>query len=296
MIIPPFLSTGDKVGLIATAKKLDEKNTLYGIDILKSWGLDVQVGKHAFKAFHQFAGTDDQRAQDLQHMIDDPEIKAIFAARGGYGSTRIIDRIRFDMLLRHPKWICGFSDITAILFQLYKFGVAGFHSPMPSFFHATDKKSLDFMKGCLFGEKKNINTQTHPLNRKGEAKGTLIGGNLSIICHILGTTTEVKTNGNILFIEDVGEELYRIDRMIVQLKRAGLLRDLSGLIVGQFSEIEDDDSFGINVMEIVLAHTNEFDFPLAFDFPVGHTKENLTLPVGMEASLTINDTEVELSC
>jgi muramoyltetrapeptide carboxypeptidase len=297
MIIPPFLSTGDKVGVIATAKKVNKESTLQGIDMLKKWGLKVQLGEHLFDTFHQFAGTDQQRAHDLQQMIDNPEIRAIFIARGGYGTTRIIDDINFDSLLRKPKWICGFSDITAILLHLYDMGIASFHSPMPAFFYENDQKALDFMRNSLFGQKKNISAQAHPLNRLGEANGKLIGGNLSIICHMIGSATRIMTDGNILFLEDVGEQLYKIDRMMVQLKRAGLLGKLSGLIVGQFTDMEDgEESFGLDVLEIIHHHTSEFDYPLAFDFPIGHTNENMAIPVGVEGRLKISKMGTELSC
>lgn len=297
MIIPPFLNQGDKVCVIATAKKLDKENTLRGIEILRLWGLQVTVGDHAFDSFHQFAGTDAHRAQDLQRALDDPEIKSIFTARGGYGTTRIIDDLNFERFLDSPKWICGFSDITAIHFQLFKLGIASLHSPMPSFFHAVDKASIAFMRKSLFGGTDKISVTSHPLNKKGEVSGRLIGGNLSIICHLLGTATKVDTTDTILFIEDVGEQFYRIDRMMVQLKRAGLLNDLAGLVVGQFSEIEGDkDSFGFDAMEIISAHTAEFDYPIAFNFPIGHTKENLSVPVGIVGKLLVNESISELSC
>ena len=285
------------MGIVATAKKVDKENTLQGIGMLKQWGLEVKIGEHLFQTHHQFAGTDEQRAQDLQRMIDDPEISAIFMARGGYGTTRIIDDISFDALLSQPKWICGFSDITAVLIHLFDMGIASLHGPMPAFFHENDQESLESLRSSLFGEKKEITTKALQLNRAGEAQGKLIGGNLSMICHIIGTPTRITTDGSILFLEDVGERLYRIDRMMVQLKRAGLLNRLSGLVVGQFSEMEDsDDSFGLDAMEIVHAHTSQFDYPVAFDFPVGHSKTNLTLPVGAEARLKIDDNGSQLSC
>jgi muramoyltetrapeptide carboxypeptidase len=297
MIIPPFISKGDKVGIVATAKKVDKENTLQGIGMLKQWGLEVKMGEHLFAAHHQFAGSDEQRAYDLQQMIDDPEIRAIFIARGGYGTTRIIDDVSFNALLSQPKWICGFSDITAILIHLFDMGIASFHAPMPAFFHENDQESLAFLRSSLFGEKKTMTAKAHRLNQVGTARGKLIGGNLSMICHIIGTATRINTDGMILFLEDVGEQLYRIDRMMVQLKRAGLLNRLSALIVGEFTEMEDsDDSFGLDALEIVHAHTCEFDYPVAFNFPVGHSKTNLALPVGAEARLTIDDFGSHLSC
>ncbi len=290
MIIPEYLASGDKVGIVATAKKLDKDSTINGINVLKSWGLEVISGRHLFESSYQFAGTDKQRADDFQKMIDEPEIKAIFLARGGYGSTRIIDQIKFDALKSSPKWICGFSDITAIHLQLRNLGIASMHAPMPSFFHSTDQESLQWFMKLIFGEKSRFAIKHHRLNNEGEVKGRLIGGNLSIICHTIGTKSELFPKRQILFLEDVGEQLYNIDRMLVQLKRAGILASISGLIVGNFSDMKDnDDPFGADAYEIIYSHTKEYDYPKAFNFPVGHTNENYALPVGVESFLTVDN-------
>lgn len=295
MIIPKFLAPGDKVGIVATAKKLDKSNTLKGIAILEHWGLTVVCGKHIFNSHNQFAGTDAQRAEDLQNMINNHEIKAIFMARGGYGSTRIIDKINFDPLRDHPKWIFGFSDITAFHLHLYNLDIASFHAPMPSFFHTLNSQSLDWMKKSVFGNKEKLTIKSNSLNKLGEARGILIGGNLSIICHTIGTSTEIKTKGNILFIEDIGEQLYHLDRMMVQMKRAGFLDDLAGMIVGQFSDMEDNEErFGLNANEIIKSHLSGFDYPVAFDFPIGHTQANYALPVGVPSKMTVNESSVGL--
>ncbi len=291
MIVPDFLSPGDKVGIVATAKKVHKKNTLIGIEILKTWGLDVKPGKHVFGAFHQFAGTDEQRAEDLQQMIDDPEIKAIFMVRGGYGSTRIIDQIDYRPLQANPKWICGFSDITAFHLHLCTLGIASMHSPMPSFFYKLNNSSLDYFKDLIFGKELIYKNNKHLLDRQGVASGNLVGGNLSIICHTIGTKSEIATAGRILFIEDVGEQLYNLDRMMVQMKRAGFLEHLAGLLVGQFSDMKDnEDEFGYDANEIIYAHTNGYDYPVAFNFPIGHTNENYAIPIGMDAKLIVDHT------
>lgn len=295
MIIPQYLTSGDKVGVVATAKVVDKGNTLFGIDMLRQWGLKVEVGQYVFEKYFQFAGTDEQRTEDLQRMIDDPEIKAIFMVRGGYGSTRIIDRIDYTPLVKNPKWICGFSDITAFHLHLFQLGIASFHAPMPSFFHALDKPSLNRFQSMLFGNRETLHVHPHHLNKKGKATGKLVGGNLSMICHTIGTPSEIETEGNLLFIEDIGENLYRIDRMLVQLKRAGFLRHLAGLIVGQFSDMEDnEDSFGLNAFEIIHSHISAFDYPVAIDFPMGHTSTNFALPVGLEATLIVDEKAVQL--
>jgi len=290
MIIPDFLKPGDNVAVVATAKKVNRENTLKGIEILKSWKLNVVLGKNIFNSYHQFAGTDAERIADFQEMINDPEIKAIFAARGGYGSTRIIDQIDFGPLKENPKWICGFSDITAIHLHLNKLGICGIHSPMPSFFYSMKKKQLHWLRELIFGEHKKLSIDHHALNKPGQVSAKLIGGNLSLICHTIGTLSEIETNGNILFIEDVGEKLYHLDRMMIQLNRAGFLKNLAGLIVCQFTEMEDDgESFGFNANEIIHAHVEGYNYPVAFNFPIGHIKENYAVPVGMEVYLEVND-------
>ncbi len=295
MIIPQYLNPGDKVGVVATAKVVDKTNTENGIDILRQWGLEVVIGHYVFEKYFQFAGTDEQRTDDLQIMINDPEIKAIFMVRGGYGSTRIIDRIDYKPLLQKPKWICGFSDITAFHLHLYRLGIASMHAPMPSFFHALDNTSINQYKSLLFGKKDTLNAHPHLLNKNGSGFGKLVGGNLSIICHTISTASEIETKGNLLFIEDVGENLYHIDRMMVQLKRAGFLNNLKGLIVGQFSDMKDnEDAFGFDAFEIIQSHVSKFHYPVAFDFPIGHTSTNFALPVGLEATLIVNKKEVYL--
>lgn len=294
MIIPPYLKKGDKVGVVATAKKVNKPNTIEGIKILKTWGLRVLVGEHVFDIHNQFAGTDAHRARDFQKMIDDPDIKAIFPVRGGYGTTRIIDDIKFENLIKHPKWICGFSDITAIHTHLFRMGVASIHSPMPSFFYALEQKQLDWLHDMIFGEKQILACDGNRLNREGKVRARLIGGNLSIICHTIGTGSEIMTEGNILFIEDVGEQLYHLDRMMVQLKRAGLLNDLAGLVVGQFTDMKDGDPFGMSAYEIIHDHVRGYDFPVAFDFPAGHFNQNHALPVGIDCNFTVGKEEAAL--
>ncbi len=291
MIIPQFLRSGDKVGVVATAKKVHKAHTLEGIEVLKSWGLEVEIGRHVFASYHQFAGTDGERRADLQQMIDDPEIKAIFMVRGGYGSTRIIDSMDFMALFASPKWICGFSDVTAFHLHLYNLGMASIHSPMPSFFYALNPSSLQWLRDLVFGKNMSHTIHGHSLNRFGVATGKITGGNLSIICHTIGTASQIDTKGQILFLEDVGENLYHLDRMMVQLKRAGFLDGLTGLIVGQFSDMKDnEDSFGTDANGIVLSHVRQHEYPVAFDFPIGHTNENYAVTVGLEAKLSVDAT------
>ncbi len=297
MVIPPFLKTGDKVGVVAPAKKVNKDNTLKGIDILKYWGFDVVTGDHVFASHYQFAGTDEDRAADLQAMIDNHEIRAIFMVRGGYGTTRIIDRINFDSLKNHPKWLIGFSDITALHLHLFDLGIASLHAPMPTFFYALSKDSLERLHSTITGNVGELKVVPHAQNRVGIASGKLTGGNLSIICHTIGTDSQIKTDGNILFIEDVDESLYHLDRMMVQLKRAGLLNKLAALIAGQFTKMHDDkdDPFGKNANEVIMSHVEEYDYPVAFNFPIGHTSRNFAVPIGMEMTLEVSEGGAVLS-
>ncbi|MDZ7604810.1 MAG: LD-carboxypeptidase [Cyclobacteriaceae bacterium] len=295
MIIPPFLQAGDRVGVVATAKKVNVENTNRGIEILESWGLRVEKGPNLFATYGALAGTDAQRAADLQAMINDDGIKAIFMVRGGYGSTRIIDHIDFAPLESFPKWICGFSDITAFHIHLFNLGIACLHGPMPSFFYAITQDSLHWYRDYIFGARNTLKTHGHPQNKTGTARAKLVGGNLSIICHTMGSPSQIQTNGNILFIEDIGEQLYHLDRMMVQLKRAGLLQDLAGLIVGQFTDMKDDDPFGKDVTGIILDHVDKYDYPICFDFPVGHSAQNYALPIGLMADLHVTEHEVILN-
>lgn len=294
MIIPPFLKAGDKVGIVATAKKVNKANTVAGIEILKRWGLQVVVGTHVFDVYNQFAGSDEQRAADFQQMLDDDDLSAIFAVRGGYGTTRIIDDLNFEKFRRTPKWICGFSDITALHLHLYTLGIASIHAPMPSFYYALNEITLNWLQQLLFGKKQILHVDGQTLNRRGAVSAPLIGGNLSIICHTIGTSSEIVTTGNILFIEDIGEQLYHLDRMMVQLKRGGFLNNLAGVIVGQFTDMKDDEPFGMTANEIIYDHIREFDYPIAFNFPIGHTNDNYAIPVGVVAKFNVSESMASL--
>ncbi len=282
------------MGVVATAKKVNRENSIKGIELLKDWGLEVVPAGHLFSISGQFAGTDTERASDLQIMLNDPDLRAIFMARGGYGTTRIIDNIDFSEFLKSPKWICGFSDITAMHTHLFNMGVASIHGPMPSFFYSLHRAALDRLRKLVFGALSPLHVNSDTKNKPGIATGRMIGGNLSIICHTLSTNSEIRTKGNILFIEDVGEQLYHLDRMMVQLKRSGKLDDLAGLVVGQFTDMKDDDPFGITASEIILSHVRDFGFPVAFSFPIGHINTNLALPVGISAELAVEENTAEL--
>ena len=295
MIVTSFLQKGDKVAVVAPAKKVNKENTLQGIKILESWDLQVKIGDSVFESSNQFAGSDVQRKADLQGMIDDQEIKAIFMLRGGYGTTRIIDDIDFKPLQNAPKWICGFSDITALHSHLYSIGIVSLHAPMPTFFYALEPEPLGWLRRFLFGKEEKLTFLPQKMNRIGEEQGRLVGGNLSIICHAIGTSSQVKTEGNILFIEDIGEEFYSLDRMMVQLKRSGLLQNIRGLVVGQFTEMKDSDPFGLGADEIIMSHVEHLSIPVAFNAPIGHCTNNFAVPVGMKVDFEVNEKEISLS-
>lgn len=289
MIIPPFLREGDAVGIVAPAYRVNRDDLDLGIGLLRSWGLEPQVGRWAYGQENQYSGTDRQRLDDLQEAFDHPDYKAVFMARGGYGTTRIIDTLRLDGILAHPKWVVGFSDITALLLHLEAAGIAGLHGPMPAHLHKEEAaEAAERLRRVLFGDVLPLTAGAHPLNRPGRAQGRCSGGNLALISHLTGTPTQPDFRNKILFLEDTGEYYYNLDRMMLQLRRAGMLEGLAGLVVGQFSECRDFSvPFGRTAWEIVSEHTSEYSYPVAFDFPIGHIGDNRCVPVGMASALEV---------
>jgi muramoyltetrapeptide carboxypeptidase len=295
-IAPPYLKKGDKVAIICPAKKVSTPMT-DAVDLLKSWGLEVVLGDTLGLSFHQFAGDDEQRAQDLQLFIDDDSIKAIIAARGGYGTIRMIDKVDFSGLSQNPKWLIGFSDITILHTHLYNnFNLQSIHGQMPVNIPDASTKSLNSLRKALFGEKITYEFKSNPLNQDGEAEGVLIGGNLSLLVAGSGSVSDLNYEGKILFIEDVGEYLYAIDRMIRMLDRAGKLKNLKGLIVGGFSEIKDNDiPFGQTIEQIIIDVVKKYNYPVCFDFPAGHIPDNRSIVLGSLSRLTVNDKNAQLN-
>ncbi|MBD1424845.1 S66 peptidase family protein [Sphingobacterium arenae] len=294
---PEFLKKGDKVAIVCPASYI-KGDIEVALQILSSWGLRVGVGKSVTSRFHQFAGTDEVRRQDLQAALDDPDIKAIFAARGGYGTVRIIDQLDFRKLKKHPKWIIGFSDITVLHSHLHhKVGICSIHGQMPKSFAESTKTALTSLEHALFGNNIDINYHQHTFpNRSGKGYGHLFGGNLAILHSILASPSDGKYDGKILFIEDVGEQHYNIDRMLWTLKRANKLTNLKGLIVGGFTSLKDSDPpFGQRVEEIIMDKVRGYDFPVCFDFPAGHIDNNYSLIFGKEVTLNVNQKEVSLT-
>lgn len=298
MIIPPYLKKGDTIGIICPAGFMPMDKVENCIITLKNWGFKVVVGKTVGNQFNYFSGTDIERLSDLQTMLDDTSIKAILCGRGGYGISRIIDNIDFRSFKKNPKWIIGYSDITLLHSHINnRFKIATIHSPMAAAFNddGFKNKYVASLQKAIKGSKAAYQCQTHSFNKIGKATAELVGGNLCMIAHTLGTKSAYKTNNKILFIEDIGEYIYNIDRMFIQLKRSGLLENLCGLIIGGFTDLKDTTlPFGKNVYQIIHEHIQQYNIPICFDFPVGHQTENYALKIGIEYTLNITKTNVSL--
>lgn len=296
-MIVPALQPGDAVGIVCLAKKLTLEEIQPGIILLESWGLRVVVGESVGAEDHQFGGSDELRATDFQQMLDNPEIKAVFSARGGYGTTRILDQIDFSQFFTQPKWVVGFSDITALLCHLHTFGIESLHATMPKLMAQPGTQEADeTLRRALFGEPLTYTLPGHPLNRAGSSQGQVVGGNLILLDTIVNTPSDIDYDGKILFLEDVGEYFYNVDRVLVHMRRMGRLRNLAGLVVGQFNEMEDNQvPFGKTVNEIVLEHCAGYDYPICFDFPIGHVPRNLAMIVGRQATLQVSAKEITLA-
>jgi muramoyltetrapeptide carboxypeptidase len=289
----PYLKKGDKIAICCPAKKLPNPMD-DAVALLQSWGLEVVLGETVNASYHQFAGDDELRAKDLQRFIDDDSIKAIIAARGGYGTVRIIDHVDFSRFATHPKWLVGFSDITVLHAHLFaNYEAQTIHGQMPVNIPDASAHSLETLRRALFGEELNYSFTSHGLNRSGKATSTLIGGNLSLLVAVLGSVSDYNYDGKILFIEDVGEYLYSIDRMVRALDRAGKLKNLAGLVVGGFTETKDNDiPFGQTVPEIIMEVVKNYDYPVCFDFPAGHIPDNQSLVLGKTFNLSVIDNQV----
>lgn len=289
MIVPSFLKKGDRIAIIATARKVSKEEIQPAVAFFESYGLLVSLGKNLFGSNNQYAGTDDQRAEDLQWALDDHEIKAIIIARGGYGSIRALEQVSFSEFLKHPKWMVGYSDVTVFHNAIHNIGVATLHATMPLNFtkNAEATKSL---VDALLGNLIEIATEENYSNKEGIAKGQLVGGNLSLLYSLSGTPFDVDTKGKILFIEDLDEYLYHIDRMMMQLKLSGKLKNLKGLIVGGMTDMKDNTiPFGKFPEDIILDAVKDYDYPVCFDFPAGHIDRNLALYFGREVELKVED-------
>jgi len=292
---PPYLKKGDKIAIVCPAKKLP-KSIDKGIEILQSWGLEVVLGKTITASHHQFSGTDELRAQDLQQFLDDSSIKAIIAGRGGYGTIRIIDNLDFTAFNESPKWLIGFSDITILLSHaLAKLNTQSIHGQMPYTFEESTPEGLESLRKALFGENDTYSYKSAVDCKDGNVSGILVGGNLTLLLAVEGSVSEMNFDDKILFIEDVGEHEYSIDRMMRTLKRKGKLTKLKGLIVGAFNELgEESIYFGQTPEEVIWELVKEYDYPVCFNFPTGHIADNRAMILGKTVSLTIANNNVEL--
>jgi len=297
--IPSYLQRGATIGITAPAGFMALESITACIDTLQEWGYNVKLGDttHSHSSVY-FSGNDEERRIDLQRLLDDPEVDAILCARGGYGVSRIIDRLDFKAYRKKPKWLIGFSDITVLHSHIYtRYGIATLHAPMAGAFNpdGPGSSSLHTLQAALQGTPAAYLVDGHPMNRVGSAKGVLVGGNLSLLAHQIGTDSECKTKKKILFLEDVGEYLYGIDRLLVQLKRSGKLDRLAGLVVGGFTDLKDTERpFGRDVYEIIREHVLEYEYPVCFGFPVSHGKENVALKHGVAHVLQVGREEVRL--
>ena len=289
MKIPPSLQKGDTIALVATARKNIDDNLKPAIDLLQSWGLEVVIGKTIGLDNNQLAGTDAERAADFQQQLDNPNIKAIWCVRGGYGTVRMIDLLDFTKFKQSPKWIVGFSDVTVIHSYINNLNIATIHGAMPITVAKASLESIESLRKSLFGESLNYKIPFDTANRLGNAKGEIVGGNLSILYSLMGSNAQIDCKGKILFIEDLDEYLYHIDRMMMSLKRCGCFEDLNGLIVGTMTKMKDNDiPWGKNANQIIEDMTKGYSFPVLYNFPAGHFRDNRALIFGKQVSLEIN--------
>ncbi len=292
MILPPFLRPGDTVGVVAPASWFPYAELAEGMRILREdWQLTVIEGDSLHAVDGPFAGSDDLRRTDLQRLFDNPTVRAVFAARGGYGCYRIADDLDLSGMRASPKWLVGFSDVTVLLNLFHKHDIVSLHGLMPRQFGDPDRAaSLESLRQWLFGEfPDHYAVPGHLLNRNGQAAGPLVGGNLTLLVNSIGTPSDIDFEGKILFIEDVGETLFSLDRMMTQLRRAGRLEKLAGLVVGQFTDMRDNVSlpFSKDAFGIIADAISEYTYPIVFNFPAGHVEFNLTLPIGKTVELVV---------
>ncbi|MBU0763702.1 MAG: LD-carboxypeptidase [Bacteroidetes bacterium] len=289
---PAFLKSGDKVAVISPAGRIPPQKIDNAVNVLSEWGYEVVTGLFVRSAYNQFSGRDEERAADLQAMLDDPSVKAIFCARGGYGTARIIDRISLDGFIQFPKWVTGYSDITVLHSLLHIYGNSmSIHSTMPGNYPDDGKPdpSMQSLKDLLSGKVSNFNIAHHDLNHHGKGNGPVVGGNLSILYSLSATKYDIQTEGKILFLEDVGEYLYHLDRMMMNMKLTGKLKNLAGLMVGSMSEMKDNlIGFGSTGYEIIADAVSEYNYPVCFGFPAGHTGLNTAFILGKRAELSVS--------
>lgn len=292
---PDSLKPGDTVAIVSTARKNLEDNLTPTYELLCQWGLNVKVGHTIGLDHYQLAGTDAQRTADFQDMLDDPNIKAIWCVRGGYGTVRIIDHLDFTQFLINPKWIIGFSDVTVLHSHLNRLGVASLHALMPVSVPRATASAKESLRQALFGEPLTYTLDCDALNHGGKAQGELVGGNLSILYSLLGSPSAIDCKGKILFIEDLDEYLYHLDRMMLNLKRNGCLANLKGLVVGGMTKMNDNDiPWGQNALEIIEENIHGLSIPVIYNFPAGHIQDNRALIMGSQVEIEVTATQSSL--
>lgn len=288
MITPPPLKPGDRIGIISTARSITPEELQPALRLIEEWGFTAVTGRHLFARENQFAGTDEQRLDDLQRFLDDESIGAILCARGGYGTVRIIDQVDFKVFTKNPKWIGGYSDVTVLLNRVNQLGIEALHCSMPVNFATNSPAALESIRQALTGEMIHYQFEAHLFNRNGEAEGELTGGNLSMLYSQCGSSTALNTSGKIVFLEDLDEYLYHIDRMLYNLRRNDYLKDAAAVLAGGLTDMNDNAvPFGRNAEEILRDHLSSFSYPRGFNFPAGHLRDNRCLIFGRRARLSI---------
>lgn len=296
MTQPPFLISGDGLAIVSPASIINPDYVKGAVERLESWPLGVSVSLHCLGESGVYSGTVDERTDDFRNALHTPEVKAILCSRGGYGTVHLLDRLADDVA-RNPKWIIGFSDISALHALCVSRGIMSLHAPMCKHLTAepADDRCTQYLRQILFGQIPEYHEKTHPLNRQGEGRGMLVGGNLAVLCGLIGTPYDIFRPGSVLFIEDIAEAPYKIERMLYQLKLAGRLASLSGLIVGRFTEYTENEGLGGTLYELIYRLVEEYDYPVCFDFPVGHVSDNLPLIEGAEVFFSVGKESVDLS-
>tara|TARA_R110002049_G_scaffold58799_7_gene159531 strand:+ start:3191 stop:4093 length:903 start_codon:yes stop_codon:yes gene_type:complete len=288
---PPFLVKGDRIAIISTARKISRKEINPAIQLFEKWGLEVVLSEFLFTEDRQFAGTEEQRTKGLQQFLDDTNIQAIVCARGGYGTVQVIDQLDFTSFKKHPKWIVGYSDVTTLHTHIHEnVGVQTIHGTMPINFpkDGSENESTLSLKKALFGELDSYHFDGHPLNISGETSGEIIGGNLSILYSLSGTNSAADMKGKILFMEDLDEYIYHIDRMMMNLRKSDWLRGVKGVLVGGMSDMNDNAvPYGQTAEEIIRQRTEDLGIPVAFNFPAGHLEPNKALYFGRKCQLVV---------
>jgi muramoyltetrapeptide carboxypeptidase len=289
-IQPPLLRTGDTIGLIAPARKIAKSDIEEAVSIIRNRGYKVLFGEHLFGSSGAFSGTDAERSDDLKSMIENDDVKAIMAVRGGYGCVRIADQLPAEALFRSPKWMIGYSDLTVLHSEYHLLGIQSLHASMPIIFPENTPEALNSLFGMLEGRLPEYKWKVRPLNRNGKATGILMGGNISVLYSLLGSKTFCDTQNKILFLEDLDEYLYHLDRMMWAFKRAGKLNNLAGLVVGGLTDMHDNTvPFGKNAEEIVREIVEKYDYPVAFGLPAGHLNDNRALMLGHSVTLQVGE-------